>query len=168
LRLFIMRMEIVVLAKYIADRVRRARGRVVTLALRHISPVAELRSYFAYVMKQLARCGEVEKVAPGKYALREGSETWKRAKEGDILGVVRLIYTCLFSKRNPPRPPQSRAEARIGGKTGLGLPEDLPGVQAERAKETPQVLGRAGVLHGAPQVFLCGFAQYPPDVELRE
>jgi len=100
-----MRAEILVLAKYVADRVRRARGRVVTIIVRHVSPTAETRGYISYVVRRLTQCGEAEKVAPGKYVLREGSEIWRRAKKGDILGIIRLIYACLFSKRNLPHLP---------------------------------------------------------------
>jgi len=87
-----MKVEEIVLAKYIADRVAFARGRVVTLHVGHISPSAEARSRIAFILTQLSKRNVgVVKVGPGKYALYVDSELGRRAKERNILGIISYI-----------------------------------------------------------------------------
>jgi len=84
-----MKVEEIMLAKYIADRAKTAKGRVITIHVSHVAPTAEARGRIAYILTQLTRRNiGLVKVTNGKYLLYLDSELGRRAKERDILGVI--------------------------------------------------------------------------------
>jgi len=93
-----MEVDEIVLARYIVERVRAARGRVVTLHVSHIAHTADARGRIAYILSTLCKRGDgVVRVGHGKYVLHLDSVLGRYAKEGDILGIIRHFRTIVLA-----------------------------------------------------------------------